>query len=71
MDGKGRALDNIFTERLWRTITYEEVNLHEYASPKEAWLQLRDYLQCSINESNTKTMVVFTLTIVFPLDISR
>ena len=25
MDGKGRALDNIFTERLWRTIKYEEV----------------------------------------------
>ena len=45
MDGKGRALDNIFTERLWRTIKYEEVYLHEYASPKEARQQLRDYLQ--------------------------
>jgi putative transposase len=32
MDGKGRALDNIFTERLWRTIKYEEVYLQEYAS---------------------------------------
>lgn len=45
MDGKGRALDNIFTERLWRTIKYEEVYLHEYASLKEARQQLRDYLQ--------------------------
>jgi len=45
MDGKGRALDNIFTERLWRTIKYEEVYLHEYNSPKEARQQLRDYLQ--------------------------
>jgi putative transposase len=45
MDGKGRALDNIFTERLWRTITYEEVYLHEYSAPKEARKQLRDYLQ--------------------------
>jgi putative transposase len=45
MDGKGRALDNIFTERLWRTIKYEEVYLHEYTSPKEARKQLRDYLQ--------------------------
>jgi putative transposase len=45
MDGKGRALDNIFTERLWRTIKYEEVYLHEYNSPKEARKQLRDYLQ--------------------------
>jgi putative transposase len=30
MDGKGRAFDNIFTERLWRTIKYEEVYLKEY-----------------------------------------
>jgi putative transposase len=45
MDGRGRALDNIFTERLWRTIKYEEVYLHEYESPKEARKQLRDYLQ--------------------------
>ncbi len=36
MDGKGRALDNIFTERLWRTVKYEEVYLHEYASPRAA-----------------------------------
>jgi transposase InsO family protein len=42
MDGKGRALDNIFTERLWRTSKYEEVYMHEYASPKEARQQLRD-----------------------------
>ncbi len=36
MDGKGRATDNIFTERLWRSLKYEEVYLHEYESPKEA-----------------------------------
>lgn len=40
MDGRGRALDNIFTERL-----YEEVYLHEYASPKEAYRQLSDYIR--------------------------
>ncbi len=34
MDGKGRALDNIFTERLWRTIKYEEVYLHDYTTPR-------------------------------------
>ena len=45
MDGKGRALDNIFTERLWRTVKYEEVYLHDYGSPKEARQQLRDYFQ--------------------------
>ena len=36
MDGKGRALDNIFTERLWRTVKYENVYLQDYASPREA-----------------------------------
>jgi putative transposase len=36
MDGKGRALDNIFTERLWRTIKQEEVYLNDYATPREA-----------------------------------
>ena len=45
MDGKGRALDNILTERLRRTIKYEEVYVHDYASPKEARQQLQDYLQ--------------------------
>ena len=44
MDGKGRATDNIFTERLWRTIKYEEVYLKEYASPKEARRSLTEYL---------------------------
>jgi putative transposase len=44
MDGRGRALDNIFTERLWRTIKYEEVYLHEYLTPKEARAGLRDYI---------------------------
>lgn len=45
MDGKGRALDNIFTERLWRTVKYEEVYLHEYASPREARQGLAAYFQ--------------------------
>lgn len=36
MDGRGRCRDNIFTERLWRTVKYEEVYLTEYASPREA-----------------------------------
>jgi putative transposase len=45
MDGKGRALDNIFTERLWRSIKYEEVYLHSYASPKEARQNLTRYLR--------------------------
>lgn len=43
MDGRGRALDNIFTERLWRTVKYEEVYLHEYANPREARQHLTAY----------------------------
>jgi putative transposase len=45
MDGKGRALDNVFTERLWRTVKYEEVYLHDYATPREARQGLRRYFQ--------------------------
>ena len=45
MDGKGRALDNIFTERLWRTVKYEDVYLQDYANPKEARHHLTDYFE--------------------------
>jgi putative transposase len=30
MDGRGRCLDNVFVERLWRSVKYEEVYLHRY-----------------------------------------
>jgi putative transposase len=36
MDGKGRAYDNIFTERLWRSLKYEEIYLADYGSPRQA-----------------------------------
>lgn len=45
MDGKGRAFDNIFVERLWRTVKYEEVYLHSYQTVKEARLNLESYFQ--------------------------
>lgn len=45
MDGRGRALDNIFVERLWRSVKYEEVYLHEYATPREARQGLTCYLE--------------------------
>jgi putative transposase len=43
MDGRGRALDNIFVERLWRTVKYEEVYLHDYQSGPEAIRRLGRY----------------------------
>ena len=36
MDGKGRCMDNIFVERLWRSLKYEEVYLNAYESVAEA-----------------------------------
>ena len=45
MDGQGRALDNIFVERLWRTVKYEEVYLKDYGDVAEASGGLRDYFE--------------------------
>jgi putative transposase len=44
MDGRGRALDNVFVERLWRSVTYEEVYLRDYADGAEAWQGLNRYV---------------------------
>jgi putative transposase len=44
MDGRGSYHDNIFTERLWRSIKYEEVYLKEYTSLKEAEASISAYL---------------------------
>jgi len=43
MDGRGRAFDNIFTERLWRNVKQEEVYLHDYHSPAEVRESLARY----------------------------
>jgi putative transposase len=45
MDGRGRCLDNIFTERLWRSVKYENVYLNEYATVEEARSGIGDYLR--------------------------
>jgi len=43
MDGKGRALDNVFVERLWRTVKYEEVYLKAYEGVLELKRSLKEY----------------------------
>jgi putative transposase len=43
MDGRGRVYDNIFIERLWRSVKYEEVYLHDYATIAEARAHLAAY----------------------------
>lgn len=50
MDGRGRALDNIFVERLWRSVKYENVYLHHYESPREAQAGLAGYFHFYNNE---------------------
>lgn len=45
MDGKGRAIDNVFTERLWRTIKYENVFISGYETMNEATAGIGEYLQ--------------------------
>lgn len=44
MDGKGRCLDNVFVERLWRSLKYEEVYLHAYDDLAEARAAIGRYL---------------------------
>lgn len=45
MDGKGRALDNVFVERLWRSVKYEDVYLKGYATMKEVKTGLKEYFR--------------------------
>jgi putative transposase len=45
MDGRGRSLDNVFIERLWRSVKYEEVYLRDYADGWEAEERLRAYFR--------------------------
>ncbi len=45
MDGRGRCMDNIFTERLWRTVKYENIFIHDYQNIEEAKIGLAQYFQ--------------------------
>ncbi len=50
MDGRGRALDNIFVERLWRNVKYERVYLHNYETVREAVRDIEGYFDFYNNE---------------------
>jgi len=45
MDGKGRAIDNVFIERLWRSVKYEHVYLYAYDDGNQLWKGLDDYFR--------------------------
>ena len=50
MDGRGRALDNVFIERLWRTVKYEHIYMNDYSTA----LSLHKGLELYFNFYNTK-----------------
>ncbi|CAB1249083.1 hypothetical protein CLOSBL3_11838 [Clostridiaceae bacterium BL-3] len=45
MDHRGRAYDNIFIERLWRSVKYENIYLQDYQNPREARIGINGYLK--------------------------
>jgi putative transposase len=45
MDGRGRCLDNVFVERLWRTVKYEDIYLHGYEQVPELWRGLGEFFR--------------------------
>lgn len=45
MDGKGRWVDNVFVERLWRSVKYEEVYLKAYETPRQAETEIGKYFR--------------------------
>jgi putative transposase len=50
MDGKGRAMDNIFVERLWRTVKYENIYLNSYGTIPKVQFGLGDYFEFYNND---------------------
>ena len=45
MDGKGRCMDNIFIERLWRSVKYQKIFLEEFETVPELLSELKDYFE--------------------------
>jgi putative transposase len=65
MDGKGRALDNIFIERFWRTIKYEDIYIKEYKDGKALFDGLLEYIQFYNYERKHQSLLYLTPNQVF------
>jgi len=65
MDGRGRALDNIFVERLWRTVKYEDVYLKGYENLPALLLGLTDYFQFYNEERRHQSLGYTTPDMVY------
>ncbi|MCP4126818.1 MAG: transposase [Gammaproteobacteria bacterium] len=62
MDGRGRALDNVFIERLWRTVKYENIYIKAYPSVLELDLGLLDYFHFYNHERPHQSLNYLTPT---------
>ena len=71
MDGRGRALDNVFIERLWRTVKYEEVYLRDYADGWEAEERLGAYFEFYRGERIHQSLGYRTPAAVYRVNGSR
>jgi putative transposase len=56
MDGRGRAMDNIFIERLWRSLKYEDIYLHDYRTMQEAYDGIKRYFEFYNNERQHQSL---------------
>jgi putative transposase len=65
MDGKGRALDNVFVERFWRTIKYEYIYLHEFNDGKTLFEGLLEFIQFYNFERKHQSLLYLTPHQVF------
>lgn len=64
MDGKGRALDNIFVERLWRSVKYEDIYLNEYATVPALYTGVDNYFRFYNQERPHQSLAYSTPAIV-------
>lgn len=65
MDGRGRALDNVFVERLWRSVKYEDIYLKEYDTVSRLFHGLEDYFWHYNNERPYQGLAGKTPTMVY------
>ena len=66
MDGRGRALDNIFMERLWRSVKYEEVYLKNYQTVREVKKGIGDYFEFYNKERPHQSLGYLTPKEIYP-----
>ena len=67
MDGKGRCLDNVFVERLWRSVKYENIYLHRYESVPELREGLEGYFPYYNEERQHQSLAYQTPAAVYQL----